>query len=228
MAIQVAALFAVTRKRLRKFALYATAAFGVLLALVALLFAGEQWRTQAETRDILSAVFSQGIVHNMDQSWSGRPVTIVILRKPICFMCPGPDLGVDEQSWFALSWRSRATVLSNGWFSRASRTTRASFFLNSLFSPSIATDLSLPNGARAVFIKPSEIMWPEANNFEAKFPNNLGYFVVSHVGLNFKKNEALPFVEHFCGGLCGGGGYILVRKENGLWHVVDNRSTWVS
>lgn len=56
----------------------------------------------------------------------------------------------------------------------------------------------------------------------------MGIFVVSHVGLNLKKTEALLYVDHLCPGLCGGGAYVLMRKANGVWLVVGQRATWVS
>lgn len=65
-------------------------------------------------------------------------------------------------------------------------------------------------------------------DFDARFPNNFGYFVVSHVGLNLDKTEALLYVDHLCSGLCGGGSYFLMHKVNGAWHVADSHVTWVS
>src|SRR5215467_1070378 len=38
------------------------------------------------------------------------------------------------------------------------------------------------------------------------------------VGLNLTKSEAIFYIDHFCG-LCGGGGYIVMRKVNGQWRV---------
>lgn len=118
-------------------------------------------------------------------------------------------------------------LLSDGWFTQSSRITRASFFLNGVFSTSTSTDLRLPSGARAVLVNRSDL-GTKTSDFEARFPNNLGFFVVSHVGLNLNRTEALLFIDHFCGGLCGGGGYVLMRKVNGVWHVVERHMTWVS
>ena len=99
--------------------------------------------------------------------------------------------------------------------------------MNSVFSTGISTDLTLPKGARAVSINRSDL-GTKTNEFEARFPNNFGFFVVSHVGLNLGKTEALLYVNHFCGGLCGSGDYVLMRKVNGVWHIVDRYRTWVS
>ena len=99
--------------------------------------------------------------------------------------------------------------------------------MNSVFTTDIGTEVDLPSGARAVFVNPSDL-GSKPSDFEAKFPNNLGYFIVSPVGLSLNKNEALLYVDHFCSGLCGGGTYVLMRKTNGMWHVADQYGTWVS
>jgi len=210
--------------RFRRIALYASAGIGLLLALVGLLFAVEQWRTRVETGEVLSAFFSQEVLKDMDQWRAGRTIEIVVLRNPACRVCPGAGSEVGELSWRAQSWK----LVSDDWFAHSSRITRTSFFLNNVFSPNIGADLRLPSGARAVFVYRRDILGTKTSDFEAKFPNNLGYFVVSHVGLNLTKTEALVYVDHFCGGLCGSGDYVLMRKINGMWHIVDRHNTWVS
>jgi hypothetical protein len=217
-----------SRNRFKSIALYATVGIGLLFVFFGLLFAVEQRRTQAETGTVLSALFSQEVLRDMDK-WgaAGRTIEIVIQRNPDCRMCPGDGSGFDSESWFAQSLKSRESLLSDAWFAQSSRITRASFFLNSVFSTDISANLRLPSGARAVFVDASDL-GTKTSDFEARFPNNLGYFVVSRVGLNLNKTEALLYVDHFCGGLCGGGEYVLIRKVNGVWHVVDHHGTWVS
>jgi len=211
------------QNRFKKTALCVTAGIAVLLTLVGLLFVVEQRRTQAETGAVLSAFFSQVVLQDMDKWDAGRTITIVVMRNPYS----EPSLGTKSPSWFAQSQKSRGSLVSEAWFGQSSKMTRASFFLNSVFSTDISTDLRLPSGARAVFIDPSDL-GTKAGDFEARFPNNIGFFVVSRVGMNLNKAEALLYVDHFCGGLCGGGGYFLMHKVSGVWHVVDRRVTWVS
>jgi hypothetical protein len=227
MARQAAIGSSMNRNRFKSIFLYATAGIAVLLALLALLIVVEQRRTQAEAGAVLSAYFSQEVLPESDKSDAGRTITIVVMRKPDCRICSVDGNGLDRLSWFVPSLRWRTSELSEAWFIQSSRITRASFFLNSVFSTDIRTDLRLPNGARAAFVNPSDLRI-KADDFEARFPNSFGFFVVSHVGLNLNKTEALLYVEHFCGGLCGGGNYVLMRKTNGVWHVVDHHQTWVS
>ena len=214
--------------RFRRIVLYTTTGIVLLLAVAGLLFAVEQKRTQAETGEVLSAFFSQEVLHDMDHWGAGRTIEIVVLRNPACLICSVDGNGPDRLSWFGQSLKSRWSSVSDAWFAQSSRITRTSFFLNSVFSTNISANLRLPSGARAVFVNPSDILWTKTNDFEARFPNNFGYFVVSHVGLNLRKTEALLYVDHFCGGLCGGGEYVLMRRTGGVWHVIDRRSTWVS
>jgi hypothetical protein len=227
MAGQAALGSSMSRNRFKSIVLYATAGIGLPLVLVGLLFAVEQRRTRAETGAVLSALFSQGLLHDMDRWGAGRPITIVVMRNPDCGICTHPAIWPESQSWFAQSLKSRGSSVFETWFAQSSRITRASFFLNGVFARNLSTDLRLPSGARAVFVDPGDL-GTKVGDFEARFPNNFGFFVASHVGLNLSKTEALLYVDHFCGGLCGGGGYVLMRKVSGVWHVVDHHNTWVS
>jgi hypothetical protein len=56
-----------SQNRLEKIALCTTAGIVLLLALVGLFIAVEQRRTQVETGAVLSALFSQGVLRDMDQ-----------------------------------------------------------------------------------------------------------------------------------------------------------------
>ncbi len=216
-----------SQNRFKSIAFFGTAGIGLLLVLVGLLFAVEQRRTQAETGAVLSAFFSQVVLHDMEKWDAGRTITIVVMRNPDCGICTHPPIWPERRSWFAQSVKSRGSSVSESWFAQSSKITRASFFLNSIFSRNLSTDVRLPSGARAVFVNPSDL-GAKVGDFEARFPDNFGYFVVSHVGLNLNKTEALFYVDHFCGGLCGGGWYGLMRKVNGEWLVVDIHVTWMS
>jgi hypothetical protein len=217
-----------TKTHLKKPFLYATAAIVSLFVLLSLLLVVEYHRTQFESTKVLSAFFSRVVLRNTDDAAPLHTITIVIMRNPACPICKEPPLGPGSGSWFTQSLKSRKSTLADRWwFSQTSKITRASFFLNSVFSGNINTNLRLPSGTNAVFIDQSDL-GNKVGDFEAKFPHSSGYFVVSHVGLNLKKDEALIYVEHLCSGLCGGGEYVLLRKTNGIWQVVDIHDTWMS
>ena len=68
--------------RHRKIGFYTTVAVGLLLALIALLFVIEKRRAQAEMGSVLSALFSDEVLHDADKWAAGRTVQIVIQRRP--------------------------------------------------------------------------------------------------------------------------------------------------
>jgi hypothetical protein len=140
--------------RYRRIGLYTTAAIGILLAVIALLFVIEQRRAQAEMGSVLSAVLSEGVLRDADKWPAGLTVQIVIQRRPDCQMCPQVDEVIDVNSWFRRSLRSRGRLVfgERPWFTQSSRITRASFLLNSLFSTDISTDVHLPSRGRAIFV----------------------------------------------------------------------------
>jgi len=45
-------------------------------------------------------------------------------------------------------------------------------------------------------------------------------------GFNFSKTEAIFYFDRHGGG-GGGGGYILARKVDGVWRVVDDHASWM-
>jgi len=96
-----------------------------------------------------------------------------------------------------------------------------------VFSTDVRAELHLPSGVKPIFVSRQELERTEPNDFQSRSGNNLGYVAVSHVGLNLTNSEAIFYIDHFCG-LCGGGGYVLMRKVNGVWRVAAQHSTWVS
>jgi hypothetical protein len=213
------------RSAFKSVVLYGTVGISLLLMLAELVFTAEQRRTRAEMGAVLSAFFSAEVLPYLDKWGAGRTIEIVIERSPSCHMCSVDGSGFDNQTWFGQSLALRKSSLSGAWFAQSSPTTRASFFVNSIFPSDLRTDLALPNGTRAIFVSSNDL---GPDQFQSKFPDNIGFFVVSNVGTNLSKTEALLYIEHFCGGLCGGGEYILMRKVAGVWHVADRHGTWVS
>jgi hypothetical protein len=63
--------------------------------------------------------------------------------------------------------------------------------------------------------------------FFRKYPGARGVILLSRVGFNKNLDEALVYSWRYCGGDCGGGGYYLLRKQNGVWSTKQNK-TWIS
>ncbi len=187
--------------------------FAVLLCVFGLVFA-EQRRTEAELDAVLSAYLSDGILHDADDWGSGRGILVVLQREA---QRPG--------MW---RWRWLYPFDKRLKFTDSSFVTRSSFTLSNALPSQLRVVLHLPTGVNAILVSRSDVEQTESSGaFQTRFPNNLGYIAVSRVGFNLTKTEAIFYLDHFCG-LCGGGRYVLMRKVNGVWKVVDEHFTWVS
>lgn len=67
--------------------------------------------------------------------------------------------------------------------------------------------------------------WDE---FHKENPKSFGIWHLSPVGYNTKGTEALVYVAHNCGGLCGSGDLLVFAKENGRWAVKTEVRLWIS
>jgi hypothetical protein len=82
----------------------------------------------------------------------------------------------------------------------------------------IVRDSDLPDGEFDDF-------W---DRFYKKYPNSPGIVYFSNVGFNDKYDQAFVYVGRSCGGLCGSGEYVLLKKVNRSWEIVDEEELWVS
>jgi hypothetical protein len=201
------------RSLFAKVVIRAAVAAVVLLAGVVVLVVVEQQRTQAELGAVLSAYLSDEVRHNAHDWGSGRGIQIVLQREA---QQPG-------------TWRWRWLLLFDRrlQFPQTSFVTRMSFVVRNAAPSDIRAPLHLPSGVDYVVASRSELERPQSSDFQQRFPDSLGYIAISQAGFNLAKTEAILYIDHFCG-LCGGGGYILMRKVNGVWRIVDVHSTWVS
>jgi len=201
-------------RRLTKIAVRATGALAALLLGMAALSVLERQRTQAELSAVLSALFSDAVLRH--DSASGRGIQVIILRDG-----PGRQL---ERSW---NWLLDRQTL----FPQASRITRSSFFLSNAITTDTPAELHLPKGVDFVVLSRGELERGQLGNFERRSLDDMESFAISQPGLNFSKTEAILYIEYSCfrvTDLCSGGYFILMRKVNGVWRVVDRSNTWAS
>jgi hypothetical protein len=64
--------------------------------------------------------------------------------------------------------------------------------------------------------------------FYKQFPDSGGYIGLSRVGLNSNSNQAIVYIQHSCGGLCGSGHYLMLVKNNQGWVVQKRFMAWIS
>jgi hypothetical protein len=67
--------------------------------------------------------------------------------------------------------------------------------------------------------------WEE---FYKKYPDSGGFISFSRVGFNSDVDQALVYIAHGCGGLCGTGHYVLLEKGVDGWKVVKRSMVWIS
>ncbi|HEY0763366.1 MAG TPA: hypothetical protein VGD61_13435 [Pyrinomonadaceae bacterium] len=67
--------------------------------------------------------------------------------------------------------------------------------------------------------------WQE---FYKIYPDSGGLIVLSRVGFSRAMNQALVYIQHGCGGLCGTGHYVLLEKSGDRWQVVKRNMVWIS
>jgi hypothetical protein len=64
--------------------------------------------------------------------------------------------------------------------------------------------------------------------FYMQFPDSGGLIALSRAGLDSGGNQALVYITHSCGGLCGSGNYLLLVKKDKGWVVRKKFTAWVS
>ena len=67
-----------------------------------------------------------------------------------------------------------------------------------------------------------------SDEFKGQFPNSGGYIALSRAGFNTSGDQALVYIEHICGGLCGSGHYRLLVKKNEEWVVLKKVNAWIA
>jgi hypothetical protein len=202
----------------RKLAIRASIVVAGLLVGVATLYTLELRRTQAELGAVLSDLFSERVLREPPNAGSG--LQIIILREAETPGMPPGGTRTRQSQWFDEKLR----------FPQASLGSRISFLLANAFPTEIRADIRLPRGAQAFVLSSGELDRMTRHDFQQRFPKNYSYeyFAVSQAGFNFSRTEAILYGNHFCAGLCGGGEYILLRKVNGVWRIVDEHNTWMS
>jgi len=95
-------------------------------------------------------------------------------------------------------------------------------FIDDLIRDYPAVHLLKDNDSQAIF-KENRNGWME---FAKRFPSAKGFIQFSAVGFNLGHTQALVSVEHQCGGVCGNGKFMLLRKTNSVWRVQRKVVTW--
>ena len=65
------------------------------------------------------------------------------------------------------------------------------------------------------------------DKFYRIYPNAAGFWDFYTPATTTPRTEAVLYVGHYCGGLCGTG-HLFVAKENGQWKVKNRLMLWIS
>lgn len=184
------------------------------LVAAAAVLASAEWaeglRSAGEEYAVYSAYLSDGLLHDAHDWGSSGPVQVVVKSTT----SPGGNFRINALYVFD----SRAN------FAQLDRSARASYLVRNLFPTQILAKFRLPRFATLLISSRSDYFSPE---FQEEFPHNQGVIVLSGVGFNRARTQAVFYIDHFCG-LCGGGSYVLMEKIDGTWRLQDMHSTWVS
>ena len=77
---------------------------------------------------------------------------------------------------------------------------------------------------RAIFAgKDTRKAWA---TFYKKFPGSAGYIIVSSIGFNEDRSQALVDLTNKCGDKCGAEQFVLLTKVNGEWRASARHKLW--
>ena len=177
------------RRLLRRLALFLVTVTVVLVALGWV----ERERNKGEEYAVYSAYLSEGLLNDPHDWSTGGPIQVVIRDTTI----PGGNLRF--RLFYLFDRRVR--------FRELHTLTWASYLLRNLFQTRIQARFALPRRAIVCLTADSDYFSQE---FQAKFPRNMGVVAFSGVGFNRSRSQAVFYIDHFCG-LCGGGRYVLME-----------------
>jgi hypothetical protein len=180
------------------------------VAVLAVAEFAERVRCADEEYAVYSAYLSDGLSNDAHDWSAGGPVRVVVKNTT--------SVGEHFRIEAFYVFDSRVS------FDQLDRSTRASYLVRNVFPTQVLAKILLPRFATLAFTSKSNYFSAE---FQKEFPDNQGLTVLSGVGFNRTRTQAVFYIDHFCG-FCGGGRYVLMAKIDGAWHVKDEHWTWIS
>lgn len=197
------------KARVRRTAILIAGCFVVAFVGTILLALVESYRNDQDESDVYSAYLSQGLDEDT-HDWSTDRIEVVVQDQ---------TAGGNPMRWSWLLPFDRPIP-----FREVSSSTKLSFWVRNRFRCRIRAQIHLPKRAIVVLARKEQV---ESRVFMAQHADAMGYVVLSGVGFNRERTQAIFYVDHFCG-LCGGGRYVLMEMRDGRWVIVDEHYTWIS
>ena len=134
---------------------------------------------------------------------------------------------IDDQSFSDLDETIKRAAPLSAETAANFRSKRARLKLHDDFGLAVEVDF-LSQKERATIFKRSSKNYDGWRAFYGKYPASPGILKLSRVGFNADKSQALIFVAHSCGWLCGEGNYFVLVKKDGEWKIMKELVTWMS
>lgn len=124
----------------------------------------------------------------------------------------------------AESLRKQASTLQQTTIDGFRKVNTTQAFLRRSFQFPIVYELVDSNQLVAIF-KNNGAGWQD---YYKRFPGSQGIATFSRVGFSRDGTQALFYFSNICGGLCGGGEYVVMEKSNGRWMIAREIEMWIS
>ncbi len=188
-------------------------AVSLLATIAALVFlaAIDRLRNANEEYSVYSAYLSKELQTDDVDRAAETPIQVVVVDTT-------------QMSGIPRTWARNVATNELG-FGSLHVSTRVSFIVRNLYHTRIFPKFALPKQDTVLPTAETELrpLWDSSESFRS-----LGYLTLSGVGFNPSRTQAIFYVEHMCGGLCGGGWYVLMEKVGGTWQFRDKHFTWIS
>jgi hypothetical protein len=152
-----------------------------------------------------------------EEAWEGREMLIVDITAT-----PGKSGSQPGANW---GFRSKSSAAP-------SQETFSDYLQKAHIACAVGPEFGEPKSYKIIardevnnFFKMGGGWWQE---FYKKYPTSAGFWQFSRPGYNSARDEAVLYVVHACGGLCGTGHLYLLSKQNGHWTVKNRLLLWIS
>jgi hypothetical protein len=195
------------RRWIRRSALFLLTTIAALVCLAAI----DRLRNENEEYSVYSAYFSKEILaYDLNQG-AEMPVQTVIVDTT-------------QMDGIPRLWARNVATNELG-FGSLHVSTRISFIFRNLYHTRVFPKFTVPNRASVVTVAETEL---RSSVDSSELARDSGYFILSGIGFNPSRTQAIFHIKHMCGGLCGGEWYVLMEKVNGTWQVRGEHYTWMS